>query len=133
MGGFKFVLLNGYFFDYRFKGFRGAGSQLSQHLLVKHDLVFVEGIDQFAEGGAILAGGGINADSPEFLEVALFEAAVAVGVGISMQQGFFRGHEIRASAVLKALGAGEDVFASFVGGGSALYSCHGCWNLEVGI
>lgn len=83
-------------------------------------------VHQFGEAQAVFAGGGIDADGPEFLEIAFFEFAVAVGVGIGMEQSFLGGYSIGATAVGEPFGAGKYVLAAFMGGNASFDSGHDC-------
>src|SRR5687767_11524487 len=64
-----------------------ADGDVREHLAVELDAGLLEAVHELAVAHALLAGGGVDADDPQAPEVALLVAAVAVRVGVRLEQG----------------------------------------------
>ncbi len=110
----------------RVKAFWGLYCQLGEHLPVDEDILFLEYCSELAPGGAVVAEGSICALEPQGALVALAVLAVAVGIGVCVEQGFTCQGKVGRTAVVKTFRALEQVLAALVGSNASFDSCHKC-------
>src|SRR3990172_2690953 len=95
---------------------------LGQHLAVDVNAVLFEGIHQLAIGNSVLAGGGVDARDPQAAQVALFVAAIAIGIEQALQLGFVGALVKLGARAELALGDLEDCFVPLAAGSSCFYA-----------
>src|SRR5215207_143435 len=64
-----------------------ADGDVREHLAVELDACLLETMHELAVAHALLTGGGVDAHDPEPAEVTLLVAAVAIRVGVRLEQG----------------------------------------------
>lgn len=77
--------------------------QLAEHFAVDRDLLLRERLDELRVADAVAADCGVDTRDPEPAEIALLQAAVAVGVGARADHGLVRLHECGATHAAVAL------------------------------
>lgn len=98
--------------------------QFGKHFAVDKNVFLFQNCSELAPSGAVIAESSIGALEPEGALVAFPVLAVAVGVLVSVEQGFTGQGKIGRAAVVKAFGAFEQILAALVGGNASFDSCH---------
>src|SRR5260370_10775855 len=98
---------------------------IREHFAVQRDAGNLESVNQLAVGQAVQAGSGAHALNPQFAILALFDAAVALGVAVGAIGGLLRGLVELALGEEKAFCPLEVLLAPSPALGAAFYACHG--------
>lgn len=109
-------------FDDGFEGFGFVDGQFGQDFAVQSDVSLFEAGDQLGIGGAIQAGGGVDAGVPELPKGALAILAVAGGVLQAFSDGLTAALDAYAVRVAKTLSGLTDLVMLGVGGDAAFDS-----------
>src|SRR5919112_4492440 len=83
---------------------RVADGDVREHLAVELDAGLLEAVHELAVAHALLARGGVDPHDPEAAEVALLVAAVAVRVGVRLDEGLLGPLVARVRLTAEALG-----------------------------
>jgi len=98
---------------------------IRQHFAVERHARGFQAVDQLAVGQAVVACGGADALNPELAILALFDAAVALGIAIGAIGGFLRGLVELALCEVKAFCSPEVLLAPCTALGAAFYASLG--------
>jgi len=112
------------FFDDRGEGLGIAHSDVGQDFAIEHDVGRLEAVDEAAVGRAVQASSGIDARNPEFAQIALAHAAVAVSIPKAFEHGLIRTPEKAVAAAKIALVHFQDFLMTAVAGRATLYTSH---------
>src|SRR5690554_2945475 len=110
--------------DQRRERRRIVHGQVGEHLAVHFDAGGLHAGDQLGVGGAVLAGGGVDAGDPQLPELAFAGTAVPVGVLAGVHHLLVGGAEPAAAGSLVALCLVEDLLVGLAGRDWVSGSCH---------
>ena len=107
-----------------FEGFRLVDGKVGEDFAIKVDTFFLHAGDELRIGKTELAGSIVDAGNPEGTEIALFVAAVAVGVLASAHDRLLGDTEHITAAATVTLGGGNDFLVTCAGGNAAFDARH---------
>src|SRR3954452_6012588 len=102
-----------------------AHGDVGEDLAIQLDAGQLEAVHERAVAHAVLARGGVDAGDPQAAEVALAVAAVAIRVGVRLDEGFLGALVVRLRLAAEALGQRERRPALLLRVDGALDASHG--------
>src|SRR4051794_3392138 len=107
------------------EGLGVADGDVGQHLAVQLDAGQLEPVHEGPVAHPVLPRGGVDAGDPQAAEVALAVAAIAIGVGVRLDQRFLGALVVRVRFAAVALRQRQDGAALLLGVQRALDASHG--------